>query len=753
MPGDLKQALRMEVAVAAPLWKALTYSVPAELAPLVRPLTRLAVPLRGRKTLGFALGAAEPGPVEGLSAIQDVLEQAGRNQLLPSEMLGFYQRAAAHYQTPLGQALAWSLPAGLNSIKPSGGATGVGQASIEVANYIPSNNSPLPRIGTQTAKILDRLRREGSVSLPELRQEFAQATKLVRRLESSGWVRISHKTAFKDVLGRPIIAEPEPEQLSQGQSTVLESISPAIDSRRFESFLLYGVTGSGKTEVYMAAAKRALDQGLSALILVPEIGLALRLQGLVARRFGAESAAVLHSGLSPAARRGQWRAIAQGGPKVVVGARSAVFAPLRNLGVICVDEEQDEAYKQEDRFRYHGRDLALLRGQEQKCPVVLGTATPAVTTLERARCGVLNMLEMPTRIGGAVLPDTEIMDLRSAGKLTGGFLSPRLHQALRQEVSEGRQAIVFLNRRGFAPALLCPSCGKTVGCPSCSVSLTLHRAANRLTCHTCGHNEPLPRKCLTCGADGDQMRPLGLGTEAIADKLAELEPGWRITRLDRDTANSPAKLRQVLRDVADHKVDVIVGTQMITKGHHFPRINLVGVLLADQALSLPDFRAAERAYTVLTQAAGRAGRGQTKGRVIVQTYDPLHHAIQAAAAHKPEMFYEMELAERRLLGYPPFMRLMLLRLEGPAAQAVERAASAMAEKLFDELPRLSPEAQVLGPAPAPMAKAQGRFRWQIILKTPTASQGSRLLRLGLHRLGGMPPGVRLIVDVDPLNLI
>ena len=753
MPGPDKQALRVEVAVAAPLWKALTYRVPAELAPMVRPLARLAVPLRGRTALGFALGLPETGPVEGLAAVRDVLEPAGEPQLLPPEMLGFHRRASAHYQTPLGQALAWSLPAGLGSIKPSGGATDLGRASVEIAHYIPGNNGPLPRVGTQAAQILERLRLEGEVPLPELRQQFSQAARLVRRLESQGWLRINHRAAFKDVLGRPIMAEPEPETLSQDQHAALAAIIPALEQRRFESFLLYGVTGSGKTEVYMAGAKRALEQGLSALILVPEIGLALRLQGLVARRFGAEQAAVLHSGLSPSTRRGQWRAISSGGPKVVVGARSAVFAPLRGLGLICVDEEQDEAYKQDDRFRYHGRDLALLRGQEQGCPVVLGTATPAVTTLERARSGALRLLEMPRRIGGAVLPDTEVVDLRSAGRLTGGFLSPRLHQALRQEVGQGRQAIVFLNRRGFAPALLCPACGKTVGCPACSVSLTLHRAANRLTCHTCGHNRPLPGKCPNCGADGDQMRPLGLGTEAVADKLAELEPQWRITRLDRDTASSPAKLAQVLRDVADHKVDVIVGTQMITKGHHFPRINLVGVLLADQALSLPDFRAAERAYTVLTQAAGRAGRGQTKGRVIVQTYDPLHHAIQAAASHRPDLFYEMEIAERRLLGYPPFMRLMLLRLEGAAFQAVERAAAGLAEKLAVELPRISPEAQVLGPAPAPMSKAQGRFRWQIILKTPTASQGSRLLQLGLHRLGGMPPGVRLIVDVDPLNLI
>jgi primosomal protein N' (replication factor Y) len=420
--------------------------------------------------------------------------------------------------------------------------------------------------------------------------------------------------------------------------------------------------------------------------------------------------------------------------------------------VICVDEEQDEAYKQEDRLRYNARDLALLRGQEQKCCVILGTATPAVTTWQRAGNGEIGLISLPERVKKAALPQMELVDLRSAGKLKGGFLSSRLHRALKQTVDGGNQAILFLNRRGFAPALICPSCGKSVGCPACSLSLTLHKARSRLTCHTCGHQRPLPPKCPACGEEGELMRPTGLGTEAVAEALAENEPSWRLARLDRDTASDHKRLGVILRAIADHEVDIIVGTQMITKGHHFPRISLVGVLLADQALRVPDFRAAERTYTLITQVAGRAGREGGPGRVIVQTYDPEHHAIQAALAHDPQAFYPQELEERKALGYPPFMRLMSLRIESMREPAARRAADHLAHHLLKARDHLAQGGQVLGPAPAPVAKVSARYRFLILVKAQTASAARHILQLALHNAGAMPHGVRLFVDVDPLTL-
>ncbi|MBI4800385.1 MAG: primosomal protein N' [Desulfarculus sp.] len=742
-------ALVVEVALAAPLWRGLSYLVPPELAPLIAPLTRLLVPLRGRSVLGFALSEPAPGPAEGLQPLLDVLDEPGC-PAWPPGLLKFFSRAAAYYQAPLGQALAGVLPAGLGAgsapaLPPRGG-------QVAVASFRQGDQARRPTAESRAAQLLRLLEREGPQPRPELRRRLPQATALARRLEALGWLAISHRPLVKDLLGRPLWPEPKPQKLSEDQEKALVAILPAVAARRFQPFLLYGVTGSGKTEVYLAACQAALDDGRQALLLTPEIGLCLRLEGLLRDRLGAEGVAVLHSGLSPAARREQWRGISRGQCRVVVGARSAVFAPLSDPGVICVDEAQDEAYKQEDRLRYHGRDLALLRGQEQGCPVVLGSATPAVTTYHRAQAGEITLLSMPTRVRAARLPRMEVLDLRSAGPLEGGFLSRRLGQKLTEAVAAGNQALLFLNRRGFAPALLCTACGQSLGCPACSLALTLHQARARLICHACGFERPLPQACPACGQDAEHMKPLGLGTEAVAARLAELHPDWRIARLDRDTADTPAQLRHILKQVAELKVDVLVGTQMLAKGHHFPRIALVGVLMADQALAAPDYRASERAYALVTQVAGRAGREGGPGLVIVQTYDPHHHALQAALGQRPDDFYAQELAERQALGYPPFRRLLGLRLEGGDQARVERAAALLARHLERARRQLRPAAQLLGPAPAPVARLASRWRYLLLIKSPEASSAAAILRLGLHQAGALPAGVRLIVDVDPLTL-
>ncbi|MFZ5586445.1 MAG: replication restart helicase PriA [Thermodesulfobacteriota bacterium] len=739
----------VDIAVAAPVWRPLTYAVPADLAPLIAPLMRLEAPLRGRRALGFALGRPRAGDAAGLKPILDVLDEPGRPPW-PESLLGFFQRAAAYYQAPLGQALAWSLPAGLGGGKSA--APPARAELVAVAAWRQGEASQAPRPGGQAAALLERLRAAGPQPLPALRAEFPRAAALLKTLEAAGWVSLSHRPLVRDLAGRPLWPEPEPAQPTPDQAAALAAIAPAIAEKRFQAFLLHGVTGSGKTEVYLAACRAALAAGRGALVLTPEIGLCLRLEGLLRERLGPDLVAVLHSGLSPAQRRSQWRAIAAGHARVVVGARSAVFAPLIDPGVICVDEEQDEAYKQEDRLRYHARDLALLRGQEQASPVVLGTATPAVTTWWRAQSGGLTLLAMPNRVRQAGLPSMEVVDLRTAGRLEAGFLSRRLRQALTETVAAGHQAMLFLNRRGYAPALICPACGQSVGCPACSLSLTLHQKRRRLVCHTCGHQRPLPDKCPACGGPAEALRPLGLGTEAVAEKLVELFPAWRVARLDRDAAESPAALRRILRSMAAHEIDVLVGTQMLTKGHHFPLIRLVGVLLADQALTLPDYRAGERAFVLLTQVAGRAGREGGPGRVLVQCYDPNHHAVAAALAHDAQGFYARELDLRRELGYPPFARLMALRLEGPDEAKVGRAANDLARHLEAARRRVEPRAELLGPAPAPVARAAGRWRQLMLLKSPSAEAAGRILRLGLHQAGELPAGVRLSVDVDPLSL-
>ena len=477
MLKDTPSDLMVEVAVAAPVWSSLTYAVPPDLAPLVRPLARLLVPLRGGSRLGFALGQPRPGRAEDLKPILDVLEEVGGPQLWPADLLGFFQRAAAYYQAPLGQVLAWCLPAGLGSGRVEAAGKGLRPEMMPVAAFRPGPAEKVPKPGTQAAALLEHLKDQGPASLAGLRELFPRASALVKRLEAAGWVSITHKPLVRDLLGRPLFPEPKPKEYTADQQKALAFLLPAIEQGGFHQFLVHGVTGCGKTEIYLAACQAALEKGRQALILTPEIGLCLRLEGLLRDRLGPKRVAVLHSGLTPAGRRGQWLAIAGGRAQVAVGARSAVFAPFSDPGVICVDEEQDEGYKQEDRLRYHARDLALLRGREQSCPVILGTATPAVTTWQRARRKEINLITMPRRIGAAVLPKMEVVDLRAEGKLGGGFLSRRLHKAIKDAKAAGEQAILFLNRRGFAPAVLCPACGKTLGCPACSVSLTFHQAS------------------------------------------------------------------------------------------------------------------------------------------------------------------------------------------------------------------------------------------------------------------------------------
>ncbi len=736
--------------MAAPVWHALTYRVPPELARLIQPLVRLSVPLRGRLRLGFALSAPETGKAEGLQPVADVLDDTAVGQAFPSSLKDFFVRAAAYYHAPLGQVLAWSLPSGLGSQAP---ADQPKSRQVVIVAAREGRSQDQPKANTQAAAILALLQQEGPQSLPHLRGRWPRAKALVEKLEWAGWASLSHRPMVRDLLGRPLWPEPRPQRLTPDQDAAWEQLEPAIEAKRFAPFLLYGVTGSGKTELYVRACETALHENRGAIVLTPEIGLVLRLEGLLRDRLGADQVAVLHSGLTPAQRRGQWLAIASGRARVVVGARSAVFAPLNDVGVICVDEEQDEAYKQEDRLRYHARDLALLRGQEQKAVVILGSATPAVTTWHRAQQGNMGLLTLPRRVKDAELPSMEVVDMRRAGRLAGGFMSPRLRQALKETVAAGRQAILFLNRRGYAPALLCPSCGQTLGCPACTLSLTLHRSQGRLVCHTCGHQRPIPAACPNCDAPGEGLKPLGLGTEAVVETLEELEPGLRVARLDSDTAANPTKLRAVLKQVGKQEVDVVVGTQMITKGHHFPLISLVGVLLADQALAIPDFRASERAFSLLTQVAGRAGREGGPSKVIVQTYDPHHHALAAALAQDTQGFFRTELAERKALGYPPFMRLLSLRLEGGDETTTAKAAQVLATRLEEARSRVEPQAQLLGPAPAPIARSQGRWRHLLLLKSPTASGAAGILRLGRHLMGGLPPGVRLVVDVDPLNLM
>lgn len=723
----------------------LSYLVPRHFVPLIKPLSRVMVPLQKRHVMAFCLGRPYVGQGGKLRPVADVLDDV---TCLPPEMLKFFERAAAYYQAPLGKFLEQALPAGLGKLRHQDARSLKAQLLVELLDKQESEDLP-----AQMRSLLDILQASGPLWLAGLKERFPRASYWLPRMEKLGLVKITRHSLIRDITGGIIHPEAAPEAMTAEQEEAIAHINSAVRAGAFKSFLLHGVTGSGKTEVYLAACREALALGKTALILVPEIGLCLRLQSILESRLQEGDVAVLHSGLSPAARRQQWAALASGRARVALGARSAVFAPLSNLGVICVDEEQDEAYKQEDRIRYNGRDLALLRGQEQDCPVVLGSATPSLASYYMAGQGRHQLLHMPKRVRNLALPRMEMIDLRTTPGLEGGFLSPRLYQALKETKELGQQSILFLNRRGFAPAIICAKCGEKISCPACSLSFTWHEGKQRLVCHLCGTIRRLPAACSNCRSGAENFKPLGLGTEAVEAKIKELQPHWRLARLDRDTAANPAQLKHILRQVLNREVDVLIGTQMLSKGHHFPGIRLVGVLLADQGLNQPDYRAGERAFTLLTQVAGRAGREHERGLVLVQTFNPHHHAIQAAFKHDSTGFYEQELDERRALGYPPFGRLISIRIDSVQEPLAREVSARLGGHLCQAMEKLRLKAQILGPAPASVAKVQHHWRYFLLIKAGSASQAARILRLGLFRLGEFPGQVKIMVDVDPLQLL
>jgi primosomal protein N' (replication factor Y) len=545
-----------------------------------------------------------------------------------------------------------------------------------------------------------------------------------------------------------LVAPAVPERLSRHQDEAIERLQGALGAGTFQSFLLLGVTGSGKTEVYLRLAAAAAAAGRQALVLVPEIALTPAVAGQLSARFG-DRVAMLHSALAEGERFVAWQRARRGEVDVVAGPRSALWAPLDRLGVIIVDEEQESSYKQEEEPRYHARDLALWLGQRLAVPVVLASATPSLEVLWLARQQRLEVIDLPERVAGGRLPEVEVVDLRGEepepGEHGQRFLARRTRELLAAAVGRGEQAIVLVNRRGWAPVLLCRECGYQASCTDCSVPLTVHRRRSVLLCHYCGHRAPIPQRCERCG--GELLDHVGAGTEKIAERVRALLPGARVDILDRDTARSPAQLVATLERFGAGETQVLVGTQMVSKGHHFPRVTLTIVVNADNLLGFPDFRGAERTFQMLTQLAGRAGRGERPGTVVIQTYHPDHHAVQAAVEHDVQGFADEELRYRQAFRYPPAARLALVRWEGSGEQATFAAAEHGAAALAEVAGGL----RVVGPAPAPLARLRGKWRVHVLLLAP----GRPPLRDALARLAALPlpPGVRRVIDVDPQSTV
>jgi len=600
------------------------------------------------------------------------------------------------------------------------------------------------------AELLARVQKAGRASLTELRVADPRAGAHARALIEAGLLREERREVSRDPFAESHVDATVPETLTPAQARALEAIEAALATGEYHPFLLHGVTGSGKTEVYLRAIARALERGRRALVLVPEISLTPQLAARFRGRFGGD-VAVLHSGLSDAARADAFRRIQRGQVSIAVGARSAVFAPFPDaLGIVIVDEEHDPSFKQQEGVRYHGRDVALVRARGAGAVAVLGSATPSLETFSAAREGRLRLLELPERATARPLPEVEILDLKQHKVGEGGFFSARLIQALEQTLAQGEQAILFLNRRGFSTFILCKACGQALRCRDCSVTLTFHRQPEHLQCHYCGFRTAPPRTCLSCGAKA--IERLGYGTEQVEQAVKERFAGARVARLDRDTAEGRG-LERILDGMRRHQLDVVVGTQMITKGHDFPKVTLVGVVLADHGMGLPDFRAAERTFQLLEQVAGRAGRGERPGRVLIQTYSPQHPAVTCARDHDYARFVEQELAARRELGYPPASRLACVHFDGADPSEVRRIATlaGQAARRACERAPAALEASVLGPSEAPLARLKGRTRWQLFVRGKTARGLKILARAALST--GAPRSVRASIDVDPISML
>ncbi len=603
--------------------------------------------------------------------------------------------------------------------------------------------------GAQQKAILAALAGAPRLRVADLLTAAGAARPALRGLVNRGLVRLEAVA----IPPRPFAeqgGEPPPALLpTADQQAAIDSIAEPLAAGRFATCLLQGVTGSGKTEVYLRAIEAARARGRRALYLVPEIGLTPLLARRLRARFG-EVLALLHSGLSDRERYEEWRRIREGRVEVVLGARSAVFAPIPDLGLVVVDEEHDASYKQDEHPRYNGRDLAIVRARMAGAVVVLGSATPSVESYDRARRGRYRLLRLPTRIGAAGMPSVERVDMRREFEEVGreSIASRRLIEALRQRLERREQSLVLLNRRGFSTFVQCRACGEQVTCTRCSIAMTLHLRERRLRCHYCDARRAVPERCPGCG--GEHLHFGGTGTQRLEETLRGAFPSARIERMDRDTVGGRrGSVERLLTRVERGDIDILLGTQMIAKGHDFPNVTLVGVLAADALLGLPDFRAGERTFQLLSQVAGRSGRGERPGEVIVQAYDPDHHAIRAACEHDFEAFADRELEFRRALAYPPYIALAILLLRDRDAGKAGRAAAEVAAALR-ALKR--PHLQVLGPAPAPLERLRGKYRMQIVLKATNRREMQEALRALLAELDRRETRQDdLTIDVDPVS--
>ncbi len=731
----LTKSLIARVAVAAPIEKILSYIVPPALAPMAKPGHLLKVPLGRRAVFGYLLSVASGDP-EGLKEIGGFVDET---PLFPAGMAAFFERIAQYYHHPIGEVVSTGVPVGLfGSPEKSDPAKGY--------IYFATTLAGEPN-GIRQREILQWLRDHGFATRKELTSLFPASSQVLKRLVALGFLAVEEREERDFSFAPPAIQGLERPELSVEQCEALAALLGALEQGGFSSFLLHGVTGSGKTEVYMRAAEEAQRSGRKALVLVPEIALTPQLVGQFRERFSSSGLcmAVLHSGLSREERRKAWKAICAGKVDVAIGARSAVFAPFERLGLVIVDEEHDASYKQSEGFRYNARDMALLRAQMDGATVILGSATPSMTAFQQAREGRINYLSLKERVLSRPLPEVKLIDLTLSGEK--GAFSNELIAAIKENLNRKEQSLLLLNRRGFAPFLLCVACGAAIRCPNCEITLTYYQKKNLLRCHYCDHIAELPKECPHCR--NEDIRPYGSGTERLEDDLTRLFPEAQVARMDSDSMGRKGSYQELVSRMSRGKVDILVGTQMVSKGHDFANVTLVGVVNADASLFLPDFRSAERTFSLLTQVSGRAGRGVIPGRVLIQTHNPDHYVFKSVISHNYEGFFNEEVRFREEAGYPPFGFLANLVLSDENAEKTERVASGLARYLRKH----AGQVEVLGPAACLLSRLRGKYRVQIVLKASRRSSLHRLLYGATVFQKKMSKSVKIVLDVDPLDML
>jgi len=740
----------LQVAVTLPVEETFTYRDPRP-GPPVPIGTELIVPFGSRQVTGFVVGHPETAPGQ----VRDITDTVGDGPAIDEPILELCRWASGYYLAPLGEVLRSALPRGERAISSRRiRLTDAGRRLVEIESHGRSHMAGIT-LDAQDRALLARLHAARTLSPTALARGTAGAAARMAHLLERDLVEIvdrvagptkSRKKAEQD---KASVADSPLPVLNPHQQAALDALQAAL-GQGYRGFLLQGITGSGKTEVYLRLIAEARQQGKGALVLVPEIALTPQLAARFRARFG-DDVAVLHSALPAADRLAAWRRLRSGEVGIAVGARSAVFAPVRDLAVVVVDEEHDGSFKQEDGVRYHGRDLAVMRAHQAKAVVVLGSATPSLESFRNVLIGRFGRLLLPTRANPAAaarpLPPVEIIDLRRHQMRSDQLLSPPLALAVAAALAAGEQSILFLNRRGFSTLMHCQACGAVVRCTSCDVSMTLHRGREKLICHYCGRALPVPARCPACKHPG--LEGLGTGTERVESVVRALFPEARVARLDRDTTDGKRDvLEKLLARVHEREIDILVGTQMVTKGHDFGGVTLVGVLQPDQGMHLPDFRAAERTFQLLEQVAGRAGRGERPGRILVQTFCPDHPAIQFLRTHDYEGFVRDELGQRESANYPPFSRMIAIRLDGRIESAVRAAATAAAGLARTQA---GDAIAVLGPAEAPIPKLRGRSRYQIWLRGTDRAKLVAVARAAARV--SLPHDVRLAIDVDPQSVL